>query len=247
VATVDSKGAAPIPLAALFRDVFVLAGIHRGRLWMRIRIPLILILGSALLMASTGMLHRPALQVLFSVGTAFCMAAIAIGVHREALLLPVEGFASGEGFVPGLWRFLRYTAAAACYVAAYVLVARLVKYAANFLLAKGQLAIWPGWIQVLGSTVALITLSRFLLLMPALSIDTPRPVQSAWRLSRGNAWRVAFVFLAIPGIARTLVVWLYPQGVNSLQFVVLTVFITLTGIFHFAAMSFAFRYTQHPR
>jgi len=126
-------------------------------------------------------------------------------------------------------------------------VARLVKYAANLLLAETQIHIWPGWVYVLGSTVALIATSRLLLLMPALSIDTPQPVQSAWRMSSGNAWRIAFIFVVIPWVARAYVVWLYPRGVTSLQFVVLTVFITLLGIVQFAAMSFAFRSTQHLR
>jgi hypothetical protein len=105
----DSKGLPPIPLAALFRDVVSLAGVHRGRLWRRIRIPLVLILASAVLIASTGQLH---------------------------------------------------------------------------------------------DSVAAI-----------------------------RAW----------------LVWLYPHGVNWLEFLVLTATSILLGIFHFAAMSFAFRFTRHPR
>ena len=237
----DSRRPTPLLIGPLFRDVIRLSGVHRGRLWANIGLPLLLVLVIGILLALAGPnLHR-ALRVLLGATAATCVISIAIGVQRVVLLVEVEGFGSGAGLRRNLGRFLRYLSAVAVLLAAFVAIARVVRFAALMILDGWPRELWPGWIDVLASACALIALARFLLVLPAIAVDESAPVKAAWRLARGNAWRIAFVFAAIPWIAQAYIAWMYPQGTNWLEFVVLLMLLVLLGVFHSAAMAFAFR------
>jgi hypothetical protein len=65
------------------------------------------------------------------------------------------------------------------------------------------------WLQSFGTVVAYFVVGRFSLVLPAIAVDRKPNLLEAWRCSRRNSWRLAFIVGALPWILErvTYVLW----------------------------------------
>jgi hypothetical protein len=243
---VNSVPGQKLVLGRIFMRGFALEGVNRGRLLKAIGLPLALMIACPILAALSGFTSTPRRALMLYYLMLPIVAALAIGVHRVVLMPPVEAFASGEGFSASARRLLQYLVAAVCLLVAFQVVGGLVAKIVLWAMSDSPPRVARAWAMVAGGTVAALALSRFMLILPAIAINVPQPVLSAWRVSRGYGIRIAFVFLAIPWSATALFKHLFPRGTTWPQYIALTVLVALLSIFAFAVISFMCRALTAP-
>jgi hypothetical protein len=233
-------------LGQVFRKAFALEGVNRGRLLKAIGIPFVLLIACPILAALYGFPSSPRGTLILAWLMTPMLAALAIGVHRVVLLSPVDAFASGEGFSASTRRLLQYLVAGALLVFAFQIISGLVAKAVLWAMADSPPRVARAWAFIAGGTVGALTLSRCLLVLPAIAVAVPRPWQAAWRVSEGHGVRIAFTFLAIPWIATAIFQRFFPHGTTWPQYLALLVLAALLSVIGFAAISFACRALTAP-
>ena len=242
----NSASGRKLELGRIFRRGFALEGVNRARLLKAIGLPLALMIVCPIAAALTGFTSGPRGMLTLSYLMLPVIAALAIGVHRVVLMSPVEAFASGEGFSASARRLLQYLAAALCLLLAFQIVGGGVANIVLWAMSDSPPRVTRVWAIVAGGTVAALVLARFMLVLPAIAINVPQPVLSAWRVSQGYGIRIAFVFLAIPCGATALFKHLFPRGTTWPQYIALVVLAALLTVFAFAVVSFTCRALTAP-
>jgi hypothetical protein len=93
----------------------------------------------------------------------------------------------------------------------------------------------------LATTLAAFWLvARFVLVLPSIAVDRGHELRSAWRISRGNAWRLAVVYGILPW-AFDWGRWLmYRDGASNEELALLVVLRCLLGVIEVVALSLSF-------
>ena len=178
-------------------------------------------------------------------------AWLAIGVHRLILL----GSREGE------WRFDARGRKRGAVFTAFLLVTSLLFGGLGDLLYQFGL-VWffetlplrVAWwermgiyfgVLVLASIGAAWLFARICLLFPAIAVDGNSSLAEAWRLSRGNAWRLAVITSLMP-IVLLIGVELFTGADDSLGYTLFAILQSLVLIAEVAAVSFSYAAITAP-
>lgn len=96
-------------------------------------------------------------------------------------------------------------------------------------------------IELAGKLPALYVIARLSLVFPATAIDRNASLRWAWRLSRGNGWRLVVVVTVLPWLLFYLFGLLYRDEPTMVETVVLIILGTALFAFEIAALSVAYR------
>jgi hypothetical protein len=113
--------------------------------------------------------------------------------------------------------------------------------AANTWWRGGDVVGWTKVIEFVASIPALYLIARLSLVFPATAIDRPAGLRWAWRMSRGNGWRLVVVVTVLPWLVSHLVGLLYRDEATAAEIVLLTVIGTALFALEIAALSVAYR------
>jgi hypothetical protein len=104
-----------------------------------------------------------------------------------------------------------------------------------------NLPAWSPVLEFLASLPALYLVARLSLVFPATAIDRHVGLRWAWRMSRGNGWRLVVVVTVLPWLVSHLVGLLYRDEATAAEIVLLTVIGTALFALEIAALSVAYR------
>jgi hypothetical protein len=82
--------------------------------------------------------------------------------------------------------------------------------------------------------------ARLSLIFPALAIDKKLSLKEAWRLTKGNGWRLAFIVGGLPWILSELIHLLYHDEASIFEAIILTVLATALFVVEIAAISLSY-------
>lgn len=109
------------------------------------------------------------------------------------------------------------------------------------LLVTIKLPLPPPWLQAMGAAAAVWVVARLYLVVPGLVLDQPNVLSTAWRISRGNGWRLAALTAVIPWLLVLYVQLMWPRGVNRVIFVLVVAMSVMLTIFVLFATSASYR------
>lgn len=155
-----------------------------------------------------------------SVVVAFAAISIAVGWHRRLLLDEPPGPSGGNIATLGLWRYIAVTIVLAVMAAAPTLAILLAVWAFGWMPDADDVIApqTPALIAalVVADLAGIIILLRLCLLLPANAAgNSTLTIKGAWRLSRGNGWRLFWGIIAC-GLPPLLLVGLVFAGVIML-------------------------------
>lgn len=216
-----------------------LPGLLRVRLWRGIAAPFFLIIGATVVLAVSGLHGHAHARLALGALIFGCVAAMAVVIHRLVLLPAAEADANAGG--RGLQRLAKAVIAMLGLWAAFVVVGLVVATAILVLYQAGAVWLLPYWMQTLGAAAAAWFLARLCLVTPGLVTDQPRALSTAWKVSRGNGWRIAALIAIAPWLLILYVQAMWPRGVDRLVFVLVIAMGALLSIFLLFAVSVSYR------
>jgi hypothetical protein len=233
------SGIRPLPLGPVLSEAFALPAQQRERLWRGIGVPFALVVGAALVMAVSGLHAHPRARLALA-ALGFCsIAAMAVVIHRLVLLPPALSPALNAG--RGLQRFGKAMIAMLILWLIFAAMSALVALALFSLLVSIRLPLPPPWLQAMGAAAAVWLVARLYLVVPGLVLDQPRPLATAWQISRGNGWRLAALLAVIPWLLVLYVQFMWPRGVDRVIFVVVVCMSVILTIYTLFAASVSYR------
>jgi len=160
----------------------------------------------------------------------------AVTCHRLVLLAP------RMPAVRWSWRESRFLSWVVTLWIAYIAVWWLgLLVLGNLWPRDANLPAWSPVLEFLASLPALYLVARLSLVFPATAIDRPAGLRWAWRMSRGNGWRLVVVVTVLPWLVSRLVGLLYRDEATAAEIVLLTVLGTALFALEIAALSVAYR------
>ena len=240
-----------LPLHQILVAAFTLPWRHRAAVARVVGLPLLAVIASTLFfnlgLPNSGA-ARWTLYLLYLLATSW----LALSVHRLVLL--ESGDARARLDADGLGRLGRFVAALVVIWLVYAAIMLLVQLAALFTLAPsipaGQrpaaVASFPAWVQWTASILAIWPAARLCLVLPAAAVDRSFDPRIAWRLSRGNGWRLAVIIGVLPWALKWLAHLFYRQGATLVEFGVLLVLVASFTVFQVVALSLAYWELTQP-
>jgi hypothetical protein len=232
-------GVRPLPLGPVLSEAFAMPSQHRERLWRGIGVPFALVVGAALLMALSDLHEHPRARLVLAVLGFGCIAAMAVVIHRLVLLPPAQSPANAAGL--GIQRLAKAAIAMLVLWLIFGVIALVVSYAAFEILISVGFPLPPPWLQAMGAAVAAWLVARLYLVVPGLVLDQPQALSTAWRISRGNGWRLAALIAVMPWLLVLYVQLMWPRGVNRLIFVLVVAMSAILTIFTLFTASVSYR------
>jgi len=229
----------PLPVGPILAEAFALPGQQRARLWRGIGVPFALVIGAALVMALSGLHGHPRARLALAVLGFCCIAAMAVVIHRLVLLPPAQSPANAAG--RGLQRLAKAAIAMLILWAMFAALSAGVALSLFSLLVTIKLPLPPPWLQAMGAAAAVWVVARLYLVVPGLVLDQPNVLSTAWRISRGNGWRLAALTAVIPWLLVLYVQLMWPRGVNRVIFVLVVAMSVMLTIFVLFATSASYR------
>ena len=110
---------------------------------------------------------------------------------------------------------------------------------ANFM--KGEEEFWAGWIQFAVRIPVIYLFARFSLIYPATAIDRKVNLKWAWRQTKGNGWRLAFVITFLPWALSRGVNLLYREQATAAEILILVAIGCVLMVIDVAALSLSYR------
>jgi hypothetical protein len=238
---VGSRGGTPTPLdlGRVLSESVALPGLLRERLWRAIGVPFFLTIGGTVLLAASDLHGHPRARLALGALIFCCVAAMAVVIHRLVLLPAGEANANASG--RGLRRFALAVIAMLGLWAGFVVFSLAVSLVSLGLFQAANFWLLPLWIQTPGAAAGAWFVARLSLVTPGLVVDQPRALSTAWRISRGNGWRLAALLAIAPWLLVLYVQLMWPQGVDRVIFVLVIALSTLLAIFILFAISVSYR------
>jgi hypothetical protein len=232
-------GIRPLPLGRILSEAFALPGQTRERLWRGIGVPCALVIGAALVMSVSGLQGHPRARLALAALGFCCIAAMTVVIHRLVLLPPAYSAANAAGL--GLRRLGKAMVAMLILWLIYAVVGVVVAYALFETLVAMGTPLPPPWLEAIGAAAAVWLVARLYMVVPGLVLDQPHALATAWRISRGNGWRLAALLAVIPWLLVLYVQLMWPRGVDRLIFVLVVAMSMLLTIFVLFVASVSYR------
>ena len=234
-----------LPLLAVIRDAFALPWKHRTELFRAASLPMLALIAVSLLWEIIPWGNGFLAQWIPHLFYLLVLSWLAVVVHRLVLL---EDSGAGGHFDLRFWKRV------GVYVLAFATLA-IMFLAAKFLLFNGVgvvtgiLYVPTGeapnlaarnWLHWGTSIVALLAVARFVMVLPSIAIDRGHELGEAWRISRGQTWRLAVIYGLLPWSMGWLIWLLNRDGSSNLEYAVLMVISCLLSVVEIVALSLSF-------
>lgn len=187
-------------------------------------------------------MHRVAQWLAYAIQS-FLLAWLAVQCHRVVLAPqsaePVVTAWSGFEWKYMLWTFAVFLMAGLVTMIAVMMSGTLF---GNLWDGPGQQP--TGWwqaVELMAALPAAYVLGRSILVLPAVALGQEATLGSAWRLSRGNGWRLAVVVGLLPYLLNTADNWLYTSNIAPWMSSFFTPLSVLLVIVEVVAMSLCYR------
>lgn len=229
----------------MIHDALVLPWRHRVELFRAAGLPLLALIAVSLCWEFLAWKLGWMLQWLANFLYLFVLGWLATTVHRLVLLDEVS--ASSHFRVRSWQRVCVYFLAAA-----FLLVLFLaIKYTSlNVIgIASGLSRVPAGgerhetaWLLLDWATTlaAFWLVARFVLVLPSIAVDQGHELRSAWRVSRGNAWRLAVVYGVLPWAIDWGRWLMYRDGASNVELALLVVLRCMLGVLEVVALSLSY-------
>jgi hypothetical protein len=101
------------------------------------------------------------------------------------------------------------------------------------------------WIDLIASFLAYWLIGRISLILPAIAIDRKPDAVDIWRMSRGNAWKIAIVVGALPWVLNLVIDALWREGATTFEVASLGILTGVFGIISVVALSLTYFELTH--
>ena len=202
-----------VPVVATVRDSYIFTATHLGGIIGLIWVPMLLltVMGffsfqryyndfiEAMAGSNPAALGPSVLMMLgYLVAALLIHAVMYVAVIQLALGSRTAPAIAHFAFGPLEWRMFRAFLAFVGVLMALLIPAMVLGNAAQLAAPPGMAMLGPLILLVMIYGVLLLTMPRFLALLPAIAVNETTPVlRRAWQLSQGNYWRLLAVLLAI--------------------------------------------------
>jgi hypothetical protein len=100
-------------------------------------------------------------------------------------------------------------------------------------------------IEIASHVLAYWFIGRISLILPAIAIDRRPDVAELWRMSRGNAWKIAIVVGALPWLLNLVTDTLWREGATTFEVASLGILTGIFGVVGVVALSLTFYELTH--
>jgi hypothetical protein len=246
----DAQKVPRLPLARVAIGAFVLPWTQRRAYAKALWIPLLCLIVLYAVATHAGQIEAAAWRWLLLFAHLILFAAIAMRSHRLALLDPHQ--VAQEPLLRWTKRDTTFSLLLATGYLGFGTTASLVGGIAvdSFISVAAGFGAEPRLVAqvVLGasSLVAAYLFARLSLVLPAVAVDRQFDPRWAWRVSRGNGWRLVIVVFALPYAIHVLLDRLYRDGASTFEwFVLLTVGVVFI-VLEITALSLSYRALVQP-
>jgi membrane-anchored glycerophosphoryl diester phosphodiesterase (GDPDase) len=231
-----------LPVGKMVLGAFLIPWWNRRAFGRALAIPLLLLVTLSLTWYYAGA-YLPAYSnwlLLLLYGVLF--AIFAVTSHRLVLLDP----ATVASRIYPRWerretRFILWMVATwAIFGAIYMAAVSLTMTASNLWTNRPD-ENWMKWSLVVGKIPALYIFARLCLVFPATAVDRKVNLKWAWKLTKGNGWRLVLVVGVLPWIITLLINLLYGGDASTIETVALTFVGCALFAVEIAALSLSYR------
>jgi hypothetical protein len=248
------RGPVRLPLRRIVFGAFMLSWRHRAELARATGLPILAIIACTLLWNVAGIAQsNSALWTLHFVYS-IAISWLAISVHRLVLLDGDE--ASARLDAPGLKRLGLFVGTI---MGATLLYTALTLVIVNFSLlpfsryvpagetpTPSPVVEWGQWFVYGAAVLAIWPLARLSPMLPAIAVDRAIDPISAWRLTRGNGWKLVLIVGVLPSALKWIVALLTRDGATMAEFGVLLVLTSVFTVIQVAALSLSYWELTQP-
>ena len=242
-----------LPLRRIVFGAFVLSWRHRAELARVTGLPVLAVIACTLLwnVAGISQINSAVWTLHFVYSIAFSW--LAISVHRLVLL---DGETGARLDAPGLKRLGLFVSTL---IGATLLFTALTLVIVNLSLlpfsryvpageteSPSRLLEWGQWFVYGAAVLASWPLARLCPLLPAIAVDRGFDPITAWRLSRGNGWKLVIIVGVLPCALKWIVALLARDGATTAEFGVLLVLTSVITVIQVAALSLAYWELTQP-
>lgn len=245
---------APLPLRRILFGAFVLSWRSRTELARATGLPILAVIACTLLWQAAGIAQID--SAVWTLHFLYCIAIswLAISVHRLVLL---DGTDSQSRLAePGLKRLGLFVGAivggAVLYMALILLISNLTLLPFSRYVPAGEGATtpapleWGQWLLYAAGVLAIWPLARLSPMLPAIAVDRAADPLTAWRLSRGNGWKLAIVVGALPWTLKWIVALLSRDGASTVEFGALLILTSISTVIQVTALSLSYWELTQP-
>jgi hypothetical protein len=234
-----------LSLRKVIWGAFSLSWQHRVSLFRVTAFPLLALIGASLLWEflawNAGYLAQWAPYGIYLAAISW----LAVTVHRLVLL---DEASAGIHFKASSWKrvavyVLALAAIGVMFLAVKFLLFNVIGLATgiNYVpvgtVPKLAARLWLNW----GSTiVALLVISRFVLVLPSVAVDRGHAFKDSWRNARGNSWRLAVVYGGLPWALGGFSWLLYRDGGSNIELALVVILGCLLAVVEIVALSLSY-------
>jgi hypothetical protein len=241
----------PIPLLAVIRGAFVLPARHAGELFRAASLPLLALIAVTLLGEFQPTTSNQFLAWIPYLVYVAVFSWLAVTVHRLVLL---DAGSSSQHFNAEAWKRVGVYFVAFAFIGILFLFIKFLLFnvigivsGISYVPTGEQPNLVPRqWLGIASSLAALLGVSPFVMVLPAIATDRGHEISESRRISRGNLWRLAVVFGVFPWVLSLLNGLLFRDGGTGVEYALILIFGCVLAIVEITALSLAYAALTEP-
>ena len=240
-----------IPLFAVIRDAFLLPVRHGGELLRAAGLPLLALIAVTMLWDFVPATSNWLLSWIPYLIYVAAFSWLASTIHRLVLL---DEASSSRHFTTDSWKRVGTYFVAFVFIGILFLFIKFILFTVIGLVSgisydpvgSPPKRVAREWLGAASTLAALLAISRFVMVLPAIAIGLSHELKESRRISRGNHWRIAVVFGVFPWALSWLNWLLIRDGATGIESALILVFGCILAVVEITALSLAYAALTAP-